>query len=153
MYRFANIFKRIPMKKFFTLLVAFSSIVFAANAQTTEVVNVDTPEITFKSTEVDYGVVPQNSDGTRKIEFTNTGKQPLLLTNVAASCGCTVVEWAKEPIKPGEKGSLAVKYNTVIVGPFNKSIRVFSNAKSSPVFITIKGEVKPLQESTSQTQQ
>ena len=141
------------MKKILLSLVVVASITLSAFAQTNETVNADLPEITFKSTEIDYGVISQNSEGTRNFEFTNTGKVPLLLTNVAASCGCTVVEWAKEPIKPGEKGTLTVKYNTAIVGPFNKSIRVFSNAKSSPVFLIIKGDIKPLQESTSQSQQ
>lgn len=141
------------MKKILLSLVVVASITLSAFAQTNETVNADLPEINFKSTEIDYGVISQNSEGTRNFEFTNTGKVPLLLTNVAASCGCTVVEWAKEPIKPGEKGSLTVKYNTAIVGPFNKSIRVFSNAKSSPVFLIIKGDIKPLQESTSQSQQ
>ncbi len=141
------------MKKIFLTLSVVASVALGALAQTNEEVNADLTEITFKSTEIDYGVITQNSEGTRNFEFTNTGKVPLLLTNVAASCGCTVVEWAKEPIKPGEKGTLTVKYNTAIVGPFNKSIRVFSNAKSSPVFLTIKGDIKPLQETASQSQQ
>lgn len=141
------------MKKILTTLSVVASIALSVFSQTTEAVNTDLAEITFKSTEIDYGVITQNSEGSRNFEFTNTGKTPLLLANVAASCGCTVVEWSKEPIKPGEKGTLTVKYNTAIVGPFSKSIRVFSNAKTSPVFLMIKGEVKPLQESTSQSQQ
>lgn len=122
------------------LAAACSSMVTAQNA---EKVDENAPEITFTSTEFDYGVVAPNSDGTRKFEFTNTGKQPLILSNVSASCGCTVVEWAKDPVKPGEKGTITVKYNTAIVGTFQKSIRVFSNAKTSPVMLIIKGEVKP----------
>jgi len=141
------------MKKLIIASFAFIFIMNVASAQSSENVSVDSPEITFKSTELDYGVVNTNSDGARKFEFTNTGKQPLIIANVVASCGCTVVEWNREPIKPGEKGTLEVKYNTAIVGPFSKSIRVFSNAKTSPVFLIIKGEVKPLVETTSQNKQ
>lgn len=141
------------MKKITLLFALICSFSIISVAQTEAVANADMPEISFKATEIDYGTVAQNSDGSRMFEFTNSGKQPLILNNVAASCGCTVVEWAKDPIKPGDKGTLTVKYNTAIVGTFNKSIRVFSNAKSSPVFLTIKGEVKPLQESSSQSQQ
>lgn len=121
-------------------------------AQTSEVLDNDLPEITFKSTEVDYGSVSHNSDGVRFFEFINTGKTPLLLTNVSASCGCTIVEWKKEPIKPGDKGTITIKYNTTIYGPFNKSIRVFSNAKVSPILLIIKGEVKAVMDGMDKNQ-
>ena len=131
------------MKRIFFAILLAAACSTMVNAQSTEKVDENAPEITFTSTEYDYGVVAVNSDGTRKFEFTNTGKQPLILSNVSASCGCTVVEWAKDPVKPGEKGTITVKYNIVIVGTFQKSIRVFSNAKTSPVMLVIKGEVKP----------
>lgn len=150
MFRFANILIRLTMKKIVLLLAIFCSAVGISVAQTESKADVDLPEITFKSTELDYGTLNKDADGTRHFEFTNTGKQPLVLTNVVASCGCTVVEWAKEPIKPGEKGSITVKYNTAIVGPFHKTIRVFSNSKVSPVLLTIKGEIKPLPENSDQ---
>lgn len=123
-------------------IVAFSATV--GNAQESVVDTSKTSEISFKTLDIDYGVVEQKSDGTRVFEFTNTGAIPLVLVNVAASCGCTVVEWAKQPIKPGDSGKISVKYNTNIVGPFHKAVRVFSNAKNSPVMLTIKGDVKPL---------
>lgn len=99
--------------------------------------------ILFSTTELNYGQVALNSDGTKKFEFTNTGTKPLIVTNVMASCGCTAPEWPREPIKPGEKGTITVKYNTAIPGAFQKSIRVFSNASPEPVLLIIKGEVKP----------
>ncbi len=113
------------------------------SAQTTETtVNEPKGEISFASLEHDYGSVDFNGNGTCEFEFTNTGKVILMLNNVQASCGCTTPDWSKEPIKPGDKGKITVKYNTQIPGPFQKQIRVYSNAAVNPVVLTIKGGVK-----------
>lgn len=106
--------------------------------------------IQFTTTEIDYGSIPQNSNGNRTFEFINNGSEPLILNNVVASCGCTATEWPREPIKPGEKGSIAVKYNTAIVGTFRKSIRVFTNVSPEPVLLIIKGEIKPMDSTGNQ---
>ena len=66
----------------------------------------------------------------------------MILSNVKSSCGCTIPEWTKEPIMPKASGVIKVKYNTTRVGTFQKSITVYSNAKNSPVVLTIKGEVE-----------
>ena len=101
------------------------------------------PSTHFTTTEIDYGAIPQNSNGERVFEFTNTDSKPLILTNVVASCGCTATEWPREPIKPGERGTITVRYNTSITGTFRKSIRVFTNSNAEPILLIIKGEVKP----------
>lgn len=101
--------------------------------------------IIFSQLVYDYGTVEQGSDGISKFEFTNKGEKPLLLTNVRASCGCTVPTWPREPIQPGEKGVIEVKYNTRIVGSFNKSINVYSNAANNYVVLRIKGKVDKVQ--------
>lgn len=130
------------MKKIllFTLVTLFSVGLFA---QTTENQTENTAEITFAKVEHSYGIIEQGANGTCEFEFTNTGKDPIVLTNVQASCGCTTPEWPREPIKSGEKSKIVVKYNTNSVGSFRKTIRVFSNAKTNPVVLTISGEVKP----------
>lgn len=99
------------------------------------------PVIKFEETEYNYGEIEVNSDGTCEFEFENTGKEPLLLTRVRASCGCTTPKWPKDPIKPGDTETIKVKYNTRIKGSFSKSIVVYSNAKNSPVRLSIKGKV------------
>lgn len=111
---------------------------------------VTNPSIRFVTTEIDYGAIPQNSDGERVFEFTNNGLKPLILTNVVASCGCTATEWTREPIKPGEKSIVTVKYNTSITGAFRKSIRVFTNVSPEPILLIIKGEVKPIDSRNNQ---
>jgi hypothetical protein len=99
--------------------------------------------IQFETTEHDYGTIPEKGDGTFTFIFKNTGKEPLILSNVRSSCGCTVPEWPKEPIKRGNKGTIKVSYNTRITGSFSKSITVYSNAEGDPVVLRIKGKVEP----------
>lgn len=89
-----------------------------------------------------YGKIVKLSDGTCVFKFKNTGKTPLILTEVKASCGCTVPTWPQNtPIMPGKSGEISVKYNTSAMGSFNKSITVTSNALNNSVELRIKGEV------------
>lgn len=132
------------MKKIFISLLFISIVVASAYSQKEINTNQDTkdiPEIYFENTTHDYGNIEYSSDGLCEFVFKNTGKEPLLLTNVKASCGCTTPTWPKEPIKKGKKGTIVVKYNTKITGSFTKTIRVYSNAKTSPVTLRITGTV------------
>lgn len=101
-----------------------------------------TANISFVETEHDYGTIAYNGEGLCEFKFENTGKEPLVLNNVSSSCGCTVPEWTKEPIDPGKKGSIKVKYNTRIPGKFNKAVTVYSNAPNSPTVLRISGVVE-----------
>ena len=133
------------MKKILLSLLVFASVSYSALCQdeiNTNKDNKDLPEIFFENTTHDYGVVKYEGDGTCEFTFKNTGKEPLLLTQVQASCGCTTPTWPKEPIKSGDTGTIVVKYNTKIPGTFNKTIRVYSNAKTSLVTLNIKGSVE-----------
>lgn len=103
--------------------------------------NPNAPEISFTKTVHDYGTLFVQGDGNCEFEFTNTGKEPLILSSVKSSCGCTVPSWPREPILPGKKESIKVKYDTGRLGPINKSITVMSNAKSSPVVLRITGNI------------
>lgn len=99
------------------------------------------PEIYFENTTHNFGKIEYNGDGTCEFIFKNTGKEPLLLTNVKASCGCTTPTWPKQPVETGKTGTIVVKYNTKITGAFTKSIRVYSNAKTNLVTLKISGTV------------
>lgn len=116
---------------------------FAANAQVEKEEDSNAPEISFDKTVHDYGIIYKNGDGNCEFTFTNTGKEPLVLTNVKSSCGCTVPKWPRQPILPGKSDVIKVKYATTRIGRINKSITVTSNAKTSTVTLRIKGEVKP----------
>ena len=127
------------MKKVFLLIALIFAISVYSFAQQTEADT--TLVIQFDSLVHDYGTIVKGSDGGCEFVFRNAGKTPLILNNVQASCGCTVPEWTREPVQPGKSGVIKVKYNTQIVSTFNKSITVISNAKNSPVILSIKGVV------------
>ncbi|AWA28898.1 DUF1573 domain-containing protein [Flavobacterium magnum] len=97
--------------------------------------------MTFETETIDYGTIKHNADGKREFVLTNTGNKPLTITNCAGSCGCTVPTWPKEPIAPGAKAVIGVKYATDRVGPFTKTVTVTSNASETPKVLTIKGTV------------
>ena len=131
------------MKKFMiTAFVAISSIL-AVSAQTTPATeNKNAAEITFDKETHDFGIISQNQPDTYTFMFKNTGKEPLIITNAQASCGCTTPEWTKEPIMPGKKGFVKATYNAASLGVFNKAVTVMSNAKTATVTLYIKGDVK-----------
>jgi hypothetical protein len=89
----------------------------------------------------DYGTIYQNSDGVCEFRFKNTGKEPLVLTKVRSSCGCTVPTWPRHPILPGKESVIEVKYDTRRVGRIYKTITIYSNASNSPVVARIEGVV------------
>jgi hypothetical protein len=131
------------------IIFSFVMLIFAAfnlqaqdNAQpATPPPNPNAPEITFEKTVHDYGMIIQGADGTSEFKFTNTGKEPLILSKPQSSCGCTVPTWPQEPILPGKSDVIKVTYNTNNVGPINKTVTVTSNAKTSRVVLSIKGTV------------
>ncbi len=135
------------MKKAIFISVVIFLVTFGVHAQNTftsaVVDTANMPEISFDKVVHDYGTIELNGDGNCQFEFTNTGKEPLVLTNVRSSCGCTVPSWPKEPILPGKTGVINVKYNTSRAGMINKSVVVSSNAKTSTVTLQIKGKVEP----------
>lgn len=130
------------MKKIFIIL--FMSLVgIGANAQTKEDIKKDFtgPMFEFESEVIDYGDIAQNSDGNRVFTFTNTGKEPLIISSVKGSCGCTVPTKPEKPIMPGETAEIKVKYDTNRVGPFSKSVTIVSNAFEKTKVVSIKGRV------------
>lgn len=93
----------------------------------------------------DFGTVKQNDLTECYFTITNTGDEPLVLADVKGSCQCTVPEWPKDEIKPGETAKIKVKYNSNRVGPINKTVTITSNSKENPtVTVRIKGTVEAL---------
>jgi hypothetical protein len=145
------------MKSLFTVLLV-ACIGFAANAQDTKKSNeknteekkaakssskkAPKPAITFKTTTIDRPEITYGADETFTFEFKNTGKTPVIVTNVATSCGCTTAEKPTEPVAPGKSSKISVKYDTKRVGPFTKTITVTTNV-GEPIVLTIKGVVGP----------
>ena len=134
------------MKKFLMLCLfaaMTAGIVSAQDKAVQKAVPANGPKIEFTEMVHNYGTIAKKSDGNCVFQFTNKGNEPLILSNVRASCGCTVPTWSKDPIMPGQQGEIKVRYNTNNVGGFNKSITVTSNAVDSPrVVLRIKGKVQ-----------
>jgi len=124
------------MKK---LIVLFVATLLAMSVQAQD----KKAEITFDSDVVDYGEVQYGSDGVRKFTFTNTGNDVLIVARVYSTCGCTIPKKPEDPIQPGEKGEIEVKYDTKRPGPIRKTITVYSNASEIPQSLKIKGKVLP----------
>lgn len=149
------------MKKIFLLSIVLLGFTFANAQETTKIVKtakkviaktsklaaspkVEGAGMVFDTETIDYGTVAHNADGKREFVFTNNGNKPLIITNTQGSCGCTVPTTPKEPIAPGAKGFIGVKYATDRVGPFTKTVTVSSNAEGTPTkILTIKGTVLP----------
>jgi outer membrane lipoprotein-sorting protein len=145
------IIKQKKMKKIF--LLAMITVMGAATscaqettkkvkATTAKIAKVDGAGMAFVSETIDYGTIAHNADGQREFVFTNNGTKPLIITNTQGSCGCTVPTSPKQPIAPGAKGVIGVKYATDRVGAFTKTVTVTSNADGQATkILTIKGVV------------
>lgn len=133
------------MKKIFLIIaVAMCSIsMYAQEAVTAPADTTSKAKIVFEKLTHDYSAINVGGDGSCVFKFTNEGKLPLVLSSVNASCGCTTPSWTREPVLPGEKGEIKVRYDTNRVGAFSKTITVNSNAVNTPIVLKITGEVKP----------
>ncbi|WP_116106482.1 DUF1573 domain-containing protein [Lewinella sp. IMCC34191] len=137
------------MKRLFSFFALFLCVTFAVNAQSPSVMPGEgNPEVmTFETKEIDYGTIEQNSDPYRTFTFTNTGEEPIVITNAVGSCGCTVPSYSDMPVAPGESGEIKVRYATDRLGKFRKRVTLTTNVTKDPVVLTIMGEVleKPAQ--------
>ncbi len=100
----------------------------------------------------DFGTIEEGTQASFTFDVQNTGNQPLIISNVQPSCGCTTPEWTKTPIAPGATGKIMATYNSQgRPGAFNKAITVTSNASEPTRVLTIKGFVGPKVEAKNYT--
>lgn len=103
-------------------------------------------EITFDEKTHNFGAFSESSPKvTCTFSFKNTGDGPLVIHQAIASCGCTVPQYPKEPIKPGETGQIIVTYNGAgkFPGHFKKSITIRTNGKNEITRLYIEGDMLP----------
>ena len=134
------------MKKVALSIIASFCMVGLVSAQTQTSTTAATPnpnaaEITFKKDVHDFGTLKNGAPAEYEFEFTNTGKEPLIISDAKGSCGCTVPQWPKEPIAPGKSGKIKVTYDSKRTGNIDKKVTITSNAKTNPKEIFIKGNV------------
>jgi len=116
---------------------------FAAHAQ---------GELEFEFDSHDFGYIAEGTLASYSFRVRNTGSEPVVITNVQPSCGCTTPEWTKAPLKNGEIGFIKVVYNSSgRPGPFNKSVTVTSNAATPTHNLYIKGNVGPVDQKKNTT--
>ncbi|PST81941.1 DUF1573 domain-containing protein [Pedobacter yulinensis] len=103
----------------------------------------DAPVITWERETFDFGTIKQGEKVQHDFKFKNTGKTPLIISNASASCGCTVPEPPKEPIKPGAEGVIKVVFDSNgKEGMQDKGITITSNANPTMSVIRLVGEIK-----------
>ncbi len=126
------------MKNIVKIIALFVFAVLLANAQ-----------IEFEKAEHDFGEVIEGTRPEFVFKFKNTGKTPIKLSRVSASCGCTTPHWTKEEVKPGATGEIKVVYNSKgRPGFFTKTVTVIyedleTQKQSQPIYLKIKGKVVP----------
>ncbi|MEM7550101.1 MAG: DUF1573 domain-containing protein [Bacteroidota bacterium] len=100
--------------------------------------------VTFIEESHDFGDIVQGDVVKYTFNFENTGNEPLILSNVLTTCGCTATQWPRDPIAPGKKGSIDVQFNsTGKMGRQNKVVTVVSNAANNQARVRIVSNVLP----------
>jgi hypothetical protein len=142
------------MKK--ALLFVFTGILLASGSRaqssvqkvTATPVPAKIETLQLKESGYGFGKIPQGRPVVHIFEIVNTGKDPLILENVLASCGCTTPEWSHDAIAPGATASIKVGYNAYGEGHFNKTVTIFYNNGQTKA-LTISGEVYKLPDSAA----
>jgi hypothetical protein len=137
-------------KMLFALLMPAVFIFSQANAQNQPAQNTGKPEVKAKVngavsrwdvTENNMGDIPQGIPRSTQFNLSNDGNEPLIIASAQASCGCTNLNYSKEPLMPGKSTAISVTYNAAAKGNFTKTITVRTNASDQPTILWIKGNV------------
>ena len=101
-----------------------------------------TTQVSVNQTEQDFGSFPKEEKQERSFVLTNTGKGLLVIQDITTSCGCTKVEYSKEPVRSGGTLEVKVIYEAEKAEHFNKTVTVYCNTKDSPLRLTVKGTAR-----------
>ncbi len=106
----------------------------------------DLPKFEFEKDTHDFGSITEGEKVAYSFKFKNTGKSDLLISSASGSCGCTVPNYPKTPIKPGESALIDVTFDSSgKQGKQTKTVTLIANTQPNTNILTIKGEVKPKQ--------
>jgi hypothetical protein len=123
------------------MLLVFSYVGAQDDKSTLQPEEVNKIEITWTQTVHDFKDIPARKPVTASFEFENKGKEPITVTKVRSSCGCTVANYSKEPVLPGKTGQVSATYNAVKHGAFNKSVTVYMS-DNTQYRLSLKGNVE-----------
>jgi hypothetical protein len=122
----------------FAALLSFAAMSFTPNSAHAPAAVI----VSWEKESHDFGEIPQGKPVTVSFSFTNKGDEPILIADVATSCGCTASDYSKEPIMPGANSTINATYNAANPGSFSKSITVNFNDAAAKKVLSIKGTVK-----------
>lgn len=101
------------------------------------------PILTWKKVTHDFGVIDYQKPVTSEFEFVNTGNVPIVIKDAKGSCGCTATNFTKDAVLPGETAHITATYNAEDIGPFKKTVTVYTSADTAKegTVLHITGEV------------
>ncbi|QDP85005.1 DUF1573 domain-containing protein [Chryseobacterium sp. SNU WT5] len=100
--------------------------------------------IALSESHFDFGKIKKGDQKEHIYEITNTGANPLIISQVKPGCGCTVPDYTKEPILPGKKGKITLKFNSSdFDGMVNKQAEVFANVEKTPIVLSFSADIQP----------
>ncbi|MGI4872876.1 MAG: DUF1573 domain-containing protein [Janthinobacterium lividum] len=103
----------------------------------------DGPQVEFAEVKFDFGTIKQGDIVDHVFKFKNIGRQPLVISNIGVSCGCTTPTWTKEPVAPGKTGTISAKFNSAgKMGLQTKVLTIESNSAGGSTTVSLVGEVK-----------
>ena len=111
--------------------------------KTDDKAKVNGPVAKFDKMVFAFGEIPQGTPATTKFIITNDGNEPLIIASAKASCGCTTPSYTQDPVLPGKTAEINVSYNAAVLGDFDKTVTVKTNAGDQPVVLRIQGKVVP----------
>ncbi|MEC5157430.1 DUF1573 domain-containing protein [Chryseobacterium sp. MP_3.2] len=91
-----------------------------------------------------FGKMKKGEQKEHVYEVTNTGKNPLIISQVKPGCGCTVPDFTKDPILPGQKGKITLKFDSSSFdGMVSKSAEVYANVEKAPMVLSFTADIQP----------
>ncbi|WMJ73477.1 DUF1573 domain-containing protein [Cytophagaceae bacterium ABcell3] len=135
------------MKKVFVVifcLFAGLNSISAQNNEEKEKQSKEGPEITFIEKSKDFGDIVTGDTVSHVFVFKNTGTEPLIVSDVVTTCGCTAPSWSKQPVMPGQSGDIKVVFNSKNkIGRQNKVVTILSNASNHRETVNIVTNILP----------
>ena len=100
--------------------------------------------VALSESSFEFGKIKKGDHKEHTYEITNTGKNPLIISQVKPGCGCTVPDYTKDPIMPGKKGKITLKFDSSnFDGLVNKQAEVYANVEKAPMVITFSADIQP----------
>lgn len=98
-------------------------------------------QVRFDNVRHEFGTLLWHAPGKTTFKIFNDSKEPLTIKDVHPDCGCTLVDWTKKPIQPGEYGFISATFDAELLGHFEKQVAVYTNLKEKPFYLTLSGSV------------